>query len=83
MPRRLMVRLRILIPSIEVRILAGHPIFPKSLIIYAYLLEPSGRYGTVHGTPSGAQAGVPAPFGAKVCDCGQTAALNSASPMPS
>ena len=26
MPRRLMVRLRILIPSIEVRILAGHPI---------------------------------------------------------
>lgn len=29
MPRRLMVRLRILIPSIEVRILAGHPGFPK------------------------------------------------------
>src|SRR4051812_23329847 len=30
-PRRLMVRLRTLTPSIEVRILAGHPLFERAL----------------------------------------------------
>src|SRR3546814_17475393 len=32
LPRRLMVRLRILIPSIEVRILAGHPVTSDTLL---------------------------------------------------